>query len=659
MVSAALDRVQVALDAHGCTRQGHDWQCPSHDDRRASLSVKATDDGAVLIHCHAGCTAEQVCSALGLKMCDLFAGPPSINGHRRIVAIYDYVDEAGKLLYQVARFTPKGFAQRRPDGKGGWTWKLGRTRRVLYRLPRVRAAVSSGKRIWITEGEKDVHAVEAAGEVGTCNSGGAGKWRAEYADHLRGAKVAIIADADEPGRKHAQEVARSLEGVAAEVKIGEPAVGKDAADHLAAGCGLDELRHLAGDDRAATDGAHAWRMSQVKRERVRWLWSDRIPLGMLTLVIGDPGLGKSLLTCCLAGLVSRAGSDVLLLTAEDSPGATVRPRLEAVGADLERVRLVEVQRDGIADGLSLPDDAGELDRLVRQHGARLVVIDPLSAHLAEPVNSWRDQSVRRALAPLARMAAEHGCAAVVVAHLTKMRGGDPLYRAQGSIGIPAAARSALLLAREPDDPDGERGNARVLAHIKCNVAPQAQSLACRVEPVMLDGEECITTARISVTGTSSVSASELLSAPDAEARTVRDEAADLLRAELAEGPRAVKDIRLAASDAGIAWRTIERAKAALGVEARRESVGASGAGRWMWRLPAQDPHGQDRHAYVSDVGGLGGLAVPKLDCGESHPAQDRQDRHAGQLGSDDGVGDAEPAPEWAERLVERYREDAA
>ena len=156
------------------------------------------------------------------------------NGHRRIVAIYDYVDEAGKLLYQVARFTPKGFAQRRPDGKGGWTWKLGRTRRVLYRLPRVRAAVSSGKRIWITEGEKDVHAVEAAGEVGTCNSGGAGKWRAEYADHLRGAKVAIIADADEPGRKHAQEVARSLEGVAAEVKIGEPAVGKDAADHLAA-----------------------------------------------------------------------------------------------------------------------------------------------------------------------------------------------------------------------------------------------------------------------------------------------------------------------------------------------------------------------------------------------------------------------------------------
>ena len=119
MVSAALDRVQVALDAHGCTRQGHDWQCPSHDDRRASLSVKATDDGAVLIHCHAGCTAEQVCSALGLKMCDLFAGPPSINGHRRIVAIYDYVDEAGKLLYQVARFTPKGFAQRRPDGKGG------------------------------------------------------------------------------------------------------------------------------------------------------------------------------------------------------------------------------------------------------------------------------------------------------------------------------------------------------------------------------------------------------------------------------------------------------------------------------------------------------------------------------------------------------------
>lgn len=159
----------------------------------------------------------------------------------KIVATYDYTDENGELLYQAVRREPKGFQQRRPNGRGGWEWKLGSTRRVLYRLPEVVAAAAAGNRIYVCEGEKDVEAVRAAGHVATCNPMGACKWRAEYADHLDGAEVLIVEDQDDEGRKHAQQVLESLTGRAASVSIVRPAAGKDAADHLAAGHTVDEF----------------------------------------------------------------------------------------------------------------------------------------------------------------------------------------------------------------------------------------------------------------------------------------------------------------------------------------------------------------------------------------------------------------------------------
>jgi hypothetical protein len=150
---------------------------------------------------------------------------PSRGNGSKIVATYDYTDEDGRLLYQVVRRSDKSFPQRRPDGSGGWIWRLDDTRRVLYRLPQVIEAVRTGRRVWIVEGEKDVHALEAAGEVATCNSGGAGCWQPEDARYFRGAKVAPIADKDKPGRGHALDIVRSLEGVASVVRIGEAAEG--------------------------------------------------------------------------------------------------------------------------------------------------------------------------------------------------------------------------------------------------------------------------------------------------------------------------------------------------------------------------------------------------------------------------------------------------
>jgi Protein of unknown function (DUF3631) len=136
-----------------------------------------------------------------------------------IIATYDYTDESGVLLFQVVRLAPKDFRQRRPNGTGGWTWRLGKTRRVLYRLPEVREAAASGRLVVIVEGEKDTDNLRKLGFTTTCNPGGANKWRAEYNESLRDADVLIIGDNDDSGRAHVAQVASSLEGVARRVRV--------------------------------------------------------------------------------------------------------------------------------------------------------------------------------------------------------------------------------------------------------------------------------------------------------------------------------------------------------------------------------------------------------------------------------------------------------
>jgi 5S rRNA maturation endonuclease (ribonuclease M5) len=267
-------------------------RCSVHrnGDRHPSLHLTLTTD-RWLLDCKAGGDIEDVMASARLEWTDLF----SSNGKGRIAATYDYVDENGKLLFQAVRFEPKDFRQRRPDGAGDWEWNLNGTRRVLYRLPKVLEAVEAGRRVWVVEGEKDVHALERAGEVATCNPGGADKWRKEYGKPLRGATVAIIADTDKAGRRHARAVAEALEGVAATVKVGEPAEGKDAADHLKAGRGLDEFVELTAEELLEGPKGRRARLtpaSSIRSQRVRWLARERIPLCGLTVVAGEKGLGN-------------------------------------------------------------------------------------------------------------------------------------------------------------------------------------------------------------------------------------------------------------------------------------------------------------------------------------------------------------------------------
>jgi hypothetical protein len=222
-VEGVLSRLQ------GVRRYGSGWQaqCPAHEDHTPSLSINERD-GKILVHCHAGCSQQAVLAALGIEAHELFLD--SSESERQIVATYDYEDEQGKMLYQVVRFAPKDFRQRRPNGSG-WVWNLNGVRRVLHGLTEVLSANS----VLVCEGEKDCGIGRELGFTATCNPGGAGKWRDEYSDTLQGKRVAIVADSDEPGRKHAEQVAASLAGKVESLKVFELPGAKDLSEWIAHG----------------------------------------------------------------------------------------------------------------------------------------------------------------------------------------------------------------------------------------------------------------------------------------------------------------------------------------------------------------------------------------------------------------------------------------
>jgi hypothetical protein len=158
-ITAILPRLQAVK------KSGDGWtaRCPAHDDKDPSLSIALGTDGRILLHCHAnaGCTPETICAKLDLTLADLFPPKDARNGHAakvpQLIQAYDYTDERGKLIFQVCRFDPKTFNQRRPDPArpGEWLWSMAGVERVLYNLPAVLKAKADGKPVFVAEGEKD------------------------------------------------------------------------------------------------------------------------------------------------------------------------------------------------------------------------------------------------------------------------------------------------------------------------------------------------------------------------------------------------------------------------------------------------------------------------------------------------------------------------
>ena len=344
------------------------------------------------------------------------------------------------------------------------------------------------------------------------------------------------------------------------------------ADEVAA----DALERIA---RAAETGCVGVRVADVRTERVSWLWCSRIPLGKVTILDGDPGLGKSILMLDIAARVTRGlpmpdgtqgvHGGVVLLSGEDGLGDTIRPRLEVAGADLNRI---------IAFGAesTLPVVSNQIaliERAVRFVDGRLVVLDPLVAFFSCATNSWRDSDVRRALAPLASFAERTDAAVVVIRHLNKTANGNPLYRGGGSIGIIGAARSALLVGRHPED-----DSKRVLATVKSNLALPAPSLEFRL------GGAREGTVRIVWGPATQHTAAELLAQMESkEERSAIDVTCEFLTDLLANGSVPAEEVSKRARKALISDRTLERAKSRLRVRSRKDGFGLGAT--WLWELP--------------------------------------------------------------------------
>ncbi len=221
--------------------------CPAHDDKNPSLTLKQ-DGNKILLHCQAGCSPEAVTEKLGITTADLFPDKPEAKSEpKKIIATYDYLDGVRTLLFQVVRYQPKSFAQRRPDGKGGWLWNLNGTKRVLYHLPDILG--ENCDVVYLVEGEKDADSLWNHGKVATTSPGGANNWKPEFADFLAGKKVVIIPDKDTAGFAYARQVAKSLQGKAREIKsIILPGEGvKDISDWLDAGGDVTTLLELEQD----------------------------------------------------------------------------------------------------------------------------------------------------------------------------------------------------------------------------------------------------------------------------------------------------------------------------------------------------------------------------------------------------------------------------
>lgn len=325
---------------------------------------------------------------------------------------------------------------------------------------------------------------------------------------------------------------------------------------------------------------------------VSWVWPGRIAAGKLTLIAGAPGAGKSQVALAIAAAVTigarwpcsdhvAPAGGVVICAAEDNADDTIVPRLVAAGADRDRVCIVAaVHEEGRRRALDLSAHLAVIDdALEARNDVRLIVLDPVTSYMGR-IDSHRVTDVRGVLEPLADMAARRGVAILAITHPPKAGGTAAMHRFVGSGAYIAVARSAYLLARDPDSDDEHR---RLFLPVKSNLAPLGKGLALRLEQtIVADG---IVASRIAWTGEEITrSADDVLRALDAggEERSAVEEAVELLRAELAEGERPATEVETTARAAGLSPATLRRAREQLGIRPRRDGFGPGA--RWMWAL---------------------------------------------------------------------------
>jgi hypothetical protein len=588
---------------------------PGHSALDRSLSVKLDADApdGFIVHSFAGDDPLE-CRDYVREKAGLEPFKPNGRGRnsdrvkRRVVAKYDYTEENSTLLYQVVRYDPKDFRQRRPDGNGKWIWNLGETRRVLYRL--LELLKFPYATVFVCEGEKDADRVASLGHCATTVA--SGKWTEDCIKALAGRDTIILQDNDETGADKALTAAQALHGVAKTIRI-VLLPGLKAEDDVSdwldadpehAGKLVDVCFDVAEWTPASspipagtTTKLQSARASSFEMKSIQWLWPHRYALGKLGLLVGLPDEGKGQVFCDMAARVTKGWDwpcgegkapkgNVILLTAEDDINDTIVPRLVAAGADLDRIEIVKMVRDHENDRMfSLVTDLDLLRKKIMEVGdVKLVQIDPITAYLGTgKIDSFRTTDVRSVLGPVVELAAELNSAIVGIMHFNKKTDVDnALLRISDSLAFGATARHVYAVV---DDAENDR---KLLVKAKNNLAAAGnKSLAYRFAGREV-GEDAKTGKVIFAPhilwedNHVDVTATEAMQASSTKSPRAREKAKQFLTDILANGPVLKTEIEEAADANGISGRTLFRAKDDLKIVVEKDR---KKDGKWYWRWP--------------------------------------------------------------------------
>lgn len=323
-------------------------------------------------------------------------------------------------------------------------------------------------------------------------------------------------------------------------------------------------------------------LADVEPRPIEWLWFNRFPLGKLSLIVGDPGLGKSFFSIYLAARVSQGEcwpdigaptipGSVIMLSAEDDLADTIRVRLDAAGADLSKIiALKGIKRHGKKE--IDPFNVKNCEVLKKTADSftdvRVIIIDPITSFMGD-IEGNSNLAVRGSLAPLIEFAADRNIAVIAVSHLNKNTAVRAIYRTMGSLAFTAAARSVWAISKDKDDQTEER---RIFTPLKSNLSIKPTSLAFRIKEGALEFEP----------DPIDIQVDDLLSQNETEDRTLVKDAEEWLKDMLSDGPVEVAQILKSGKENGFSERTVRRARNRLNISKQKFGYGA--AGRWTWSL---------------------------------------------------------------------------
>jgi AAA domain/DnaB-like helicase N terminal domain len=325
-------------------------------------------------------------------------------------------------------------------------------------------------------------------------------------------------------------------------------------------------------------------LRDIQPVAISWVWRPYLPFGMISMLSGDPGSGKTFVLLAIAAAVTRGwlpgktaepGScpiDVLYMSIENSAEYVVRPRFDSLGGDPNRFHLLRgARREDETQAVTLTD-VRLLGAAIQKTGARLLIVDPIQSYLGAQVDAHRANETRPIMDGLVRLAEEHNVALILARHLAKAASGKAVYRGLGSIDLTGAVRTEMLAGVSPDDP-----GQLALVQIKTNIGPYGPSLGYRITADAPDSDR----ASFIWTGETSLSAADLL-APEAsrqekEEHSTLEAAQEFLQEALADGPRRAKELE---AESGFSERTLQRAAEKLRLRRTREGE----RGPVLWHL---------------------------------------------------------------------------